>query len=130
VNQELFRSIATTVVPEASRFAEDEWQECERILDQALSRRPPAIRRQLAILLRVLDGYAFLRRGCGLRALDVADRQEVLHEIERSRLTVLRKGLWGLRTLVLMGCYARPAAAGEIGYAAHPRGWSHTRGAQ
>jgi hypothetical protein len=125
MNTTLLRSIATTVVPEAAAFSENEWQESGRILEQALSRRPPAIRRQLAILLRVLDAYAFLRRGRGLRALSAADRQAVLHEIERSSLTVLRKGMWGLRTLILMGYYARPAAASDIGYGAHPSGWSH-----
>jgi hypothetical protein len=32
--------------------------------------------------------------------------------------------MWGLRTLILMGYYARPAAAAEVGGSAHRRGWA------
>ncbi len=123
MNEQLFRSIAITVVPEAEGLDEGGWRELHAIIEQALAKRPRAIRRQLSILLRVLDAYAFLRRGRGLRRLSPAERYQVLHEVERAPLALLRKGVWGLRTLILMGYYARPAAGAAIGYAADARGW-------
>jgi hypothetical protein len=51
----------------------------------------------------------------------------LLRGIENSRLLLLRRGIWGLRTLVFMGYYARPEAAAALGYAAAPRGWELRR---
>src|SRR2546422_3095313 len=47
----------------------------------------------------------------------------LFRSIERAPLLLMRRGLWGLRTLAFMGYYGRPAAAREIGYRADPRGW-------
>jgi len=124
MNERLFRAVAVTVVPEAGALGEGEWREVHGIIDRALGRRPPAIRRQLSVLLRVLNAYAFVRRGRGLGRLTPGERYQVLHELERGPVALLRKGVWGLRTLILMGYYARPAAAVAIGYGADPRGWS------
>jgi hypothetical protein len=38
-------------------------------------------------------------------------------------MPIIRVGFWGLRTLALLGYYARPEAAEEIGYTADRRGW-------
>jgi hypothetical protein len=37
---------------------------------------------------------------------------------------LIRRGVWGLRTLVLMGCYTRAEMMDGIGYRAHARGWA------
>jgi hypothetical protein len=59
--------------------------------------------------------------------MDAAARQRMLAALEDSRSPLLRRGFWGLRTLILMGYYGRPGAAAEIGYAADPRGWEARR---
>jgi len=45
-------------------------------------------------------------------------RANFLDRLQRAPLLLLRRGLWGVRTLILMGYYGRPAAAKEIGYRA------------
>ena len=47
--------------------------------------------------------------------------------VERSRVLLLRRGFWGLRTLVMLGYYGRPEAARAIGYRASPLGWEARR---
>jgi hypothetical protein len=47
--------------------------------------------------------------------------------LETARLVLVRRGFWGLRTLILMGYYGRPAAAAAIGYRADPQGWEMRR---
>ena len=118
-----FRALATTIVPEAAELDEDGWAELERIVETALAERPPALRRQLRLLIRMLHLRPILRYGRTFTALDPERRTRFLREIENSRLLLLRRGFWGLRTLVYMGYYARPAAMEVIGYRAHPRGW-------
>ena len=72
--------------------------------------------------MRTIEIVPLLRYGRGFTALDPGRRTAVLRLLQDAPLVLLRRGFWGLRTLVLMGYYARPAAAAAIGYRADPRG--------
>ena len=122
-----FRAIASTVVPEAALLDDDAWEELERTVENALGTRSPAMQRQLVLFVRVLNVLALLTRGATRVRLAPARRARLLASVERSPVPVLRKGFWGLRTLVYMGYYTRPAVHAGIGYRAHVRGWSHRR---
>jgi Gluconate 2-dehydrogenase subunit 3 len=122
-----FRAVAETVVPEAQALAPDEWRALEAIVEEALAQRPAKLRRQLRLLVRMIEITPALRYGRGFTALDPARRTAVLRALQDAPLLLLRRGFWGLRTLVLMGYYARPAAAAEIGYRADARGWEIRR---
>jgi hypothetical protein len=123
----VFRAIATTVVPEAGHLGPGEWDEVEAIIGRALAGRPPRLRRQLTLLLLLLEWLPLLRYGRQLSRLHPARRRAVLERLERAPLVLVRRGFWGLRTLILMGYYGRPAAAAAIGYRADPRGWEVRR---
>ncbi len=86
------------------------------IVDAALEERPQGMRRQLAVFLRVLDLAPLLRWGRRLGALPPERAEAVLRWFQEAPLDRLRKGFWGLRTLVFMGYYGRLAAWPEIGY--------------
>lgn len=122
-----FRAIAHTVVPESASLDERAWADAEAIVEQALAQRPPAMRRQLRTLIRLVDVLPVFRYGRRFARLDAERRTRVLRAMERAPVLLLRRGVWGLRTLVFMGYYARPEAAAEIGYRADPRGWEARR---
>jgi Gluconate 2-dehydrogenase subunit 3 len=122
--RQTFRAIATTVVPEAASMDDASWADLERIVEEALATRPARMRRQLRLLIRAIQLMPIARYGRPFTALDGARRSRLLRALESSPILVLRRGFWGLRTLVFMGYYARPAAAAEIGYGAHVRGWA------
>lgn len=121
--RERFRALATTIVPESSGLDDAGWAELEAIVETALSKRPPGMRRQLAVFIRLLDFLPRLRWLRPFRTLSAPKRARFLRGIQSSRVFLLRRGFWGLRTLVYMGYYARPQAYVEIGYDAHLRGW-------
>ena len=121
-----FRAIATTVVPEAGALDDVGWLDLERIVEDALARRPPRLRRQFLLFIRVIERLPALR-GRRFSALPPAARTRFLAALERAPLLLVRRGFWGLRTLILMGYYARSAAAGAIGYRADARGWEARR---
>jgi hypothetical protein len=123
----VFRAIATTVVPEAGHLGSREWDEVEAIVGRALAGRPPRLRRQLTLFLLLLEWLPLLRYGRQLSHLHRARRRAVLERLERAPLLLVRRGFWGLRTLILMGYYGRPAAAAAIGYRADARGWEVRR---
>ncbi len=122
-----FRAVATTIVPEAGHLGPSEWDDVEAIIGRALAGRPPRLRRQLALLLVLLEWLPLLRYGRRLSRLDPSRRLAFLERVEAAPLVVVRRGFWGLRTLILMGYYGRPAAAAAIGYRADPRGWEVRR---
>jgi len=120
----ILRAVVTTVVPDAATLDAAAWTEIDTIISGQLAQRPPALRRQLAALLTLVDWLPLLRYGRRFTTLDAARRTRVLAALERAPALLLRRGIWGLRTLALLGYYARTAAAAEIGYRGDPRGWS------
>jgi hypothetical protein len=119
----MLRAIGATIVPEATDLDEREWLALEEIVRGALAPRPRALQRQFVLLVRVIDWLALLRYGRRFTALDPARRQRLLEQLQNAPLLLVRRGIWGLRTLLLMGYYGRAAAARGIGYRADPRGW-------
>ena len=122
-----FRALAAAIVPEASRLSDGEWLEVEAIVEEYLSRRPAAIRRQLQLFVRVVGLAALARYGRSLAALDGDRRARFLARVQDSPVLLLRRGFWGVRTMVYLGYYSRAEAAQEIGYRASVRGWEARR---
>ena len=122
-----FRAVAETVVPEAATLEPAQWDELEAIVAHAVAARPPRVRRQLTLLLHLLEWLPLLRYGRPFSRLDPTRRARLLGAWQTAFLLLLRRGVWGVRTLALMGYYGRPAAAGAIGYRADARGWDARR---
>lgn len=123
----LFRALAQTFVPEAAGLDERAWGEAEAIVERFLSGRPASVRRQLVLLVRLLDLLPLLPFGRRFRSLDAARRLRVLDALQDAPILLLRRGIWGLRTVAFMGFYARRDADAAIGYRADPRGWEARR---
>lgn len=119
----VLRAIGITVVPEAAQLNEQEWVALEEIVRGALAPRPPALQRQFILLVRAIQWLAVVRYGHRFTALDPARQQRFLEQLQNAPVLIIRRGIWGLRTLLLMGYYGRPAAGRAIGYRADPRGW-------
>ena len=123
----VFRSIAGSVVPALQTLDESGWQRVGEVVERALATRPAGVRRQLALLLRMLNVFALARTGRPLSKLPEPQRTRFLSSVEHSRMVLLRRGFWGLRTLILMGYYTQPGAKAEIGYRATAAGWQDRR---
>ena len=123
----VFRAFAATVVPGMQDLDEAGWAEVEQTIERALSRRPPKLRRQLGLLLRAIETVPRFRGGRAFSRLDDAARERFVDALQTSRLGLVRRGVWGLRTLVLMGHYTRTDTMNAVGYRADPRGWDARR---
>lgn len=125
--QATFRAVAETVVPEMASLTPDAWREVESVVEAALASRPEAMRRQLVAFLRIIELLPLLRRFRRFSHLTPQQRTAVLHGLESSRHLLVRRGFWGVRTLVFMGYYTREDVQGALGYRAHADGWSARR---
>lgn len=128
--EDKLRPLAEAFVPEIAEVDREEWREIVSVMEEALQDRPREMRRQLLLFVRVLDWLPVVRRGSRLGGLDREERTEVLEKLQDSRFLLVRRGVWGLRTLVFMGYYARPGVHARIGYRAHPDGWEAREGAR
>src|SRR5258706_9926589 len=109
-----FRAIASTVVPEAASLDEKGWAELAAIVEGAVADRPASLKRQLGLLVAALEWGPVVRFGRRFSALDEPRRVRFLAGVQDAPLLLLRRGFWGLRTLVFMGYYSRREAAKEI----------------
>ena len=121
------RALAESIVPEISGLDEAGWRAVRSGIDEALAPRPDSVRRQLRLFVRLLGWIALARYGSRLTSLDPQRRERLLASVERSPLLLLRRGFWGLRTLVFLGYWTRPEAVAAIGYRARPGGWGARR---
>jgi hypothetical protein len=117
------RAIGITVVPEAAQLDEQQWVALEAIVRGALAPRSRTLQRQFILLVRAIQWLAVLRYGRRFTALDAARRERFLEQLQNAPVLLVRRGIWGLRTLLLMGYYGRAAGGRAIGYRADPRGW-------
>lgn len=125
--QATFRAVAETVVPEAASLGPEEWRDLCSVVERALAARPEATRRQVVAFLRLLEILPLVRLRGRFSRMPAERRREELERLERSGILRLRRGVWGIRTLVFMGYYTRPDVQAALGYRATAGGWSARR---
>jgi hypothetical protein len=125
--RDALRPLAITFVPEIAGATAAQWSALERLITQALAARPPAMRRQLGLFVRVLEAASRIRYRTGLAGLDTGRRTALLEAFAGSPLLLFRRGIWGLRTLVMLGWYTQPSVVSALGYRASPAGWEARR---
>lgn len=126
----VFRAAAEAILPAAGVLDEAGWAAVEKVVENALAQRPRKAQRQLILFLRVLNAYPLLRHRHRFHALPLEKRERILHNLERGRHILLRRGVWGVRTLVYMGYYTQPVHAANVGYRASARGWRAVRSSE
>jgi hypothetical protein len=118
-----FRVAAQAMSPEAAPSTEDEWVECEALIAVRLADLPANRRRQMVGFVRALPALAAALTGRTFARLPAAGALALLQRLEASPVAALRRGVWGLRTLVFAGVYGRPATAMATGWRPNDAGW-------
>jgi hypothetical protein len=122
-----FRAVAHVVVPETRALSAAAWTVLEAAVERALVARPPGVRKQLVAFLHLIEYLPIPRFGARFSSLRDDRATTVLRWLERSKLLLIRRGVWGLRTLVMLGYYTQPEVQHALGYRAHPDGWNRRR---
>lgn len=120
----VFRAVAMAMVPATQRYLAADWAEMEAAVEGALAQRPVALQRQLLAFVRLLNLLAVPLGGATMVRLDATQRERVLHRLERAPVALLRRGVWGLRTLIFLGHYTRSGVVAASGWRGDKRGWA------
>ena len=117
---DLLLDLAARIVPETAELDPAGLDRFFAIVDDALSRREPEVRRQFATFLGVVKWASLPRFGRPFHKLSAARQDAVLRWFEDCPVGLLRSGTWGLKTMVFMGYYGQPETNDLVGY--HPGG--------
>jgi hypothetical protein len=128
--RETFRAVVRAAVPMSVDLDEEAWRRGEAAVEESLSERPGSVRRQVVFFLRVLSLMGRLLKGRPLHALPAEAVRTLLARLERAPLLLLRRGVWGVRTLAFMAVYAQPGVQEALGYRASAAGWGARDGGQ
>ena len=119
----ILRAIGSVVLPQPEALDAEGWREAEAIIESALAPRPAGVKRQLRLFLRLLNLMPLPSTGRTFERLSMEKRAAFLARLQRSRVQPLRRGLWGVRTLLFLGYYVQDPVREGIGYGADLRGW-------
>jgi len=112
------------MLPSPQALDEEGWRRAESIIEHALASRPPVVKRQLRLFLRAVSLLPLFTTGRTLQRLSPERRAAFLEGLERTRFLPIRRGVWGIRTLLFMGYYLQDPVRTRMGYRAAPEGWS------
>jgi hypothetical protein len=112
------------VLPSPDALDEDGWSSAIDIIESALAPRPPGVKTQLRLFLRLVNLLPVFSTGRTFVSLPPERRASYLAKLHRSPFMPFRRGLWGIRTLLFMGYYNQEQVRKEIGYGADPWGWT------
>jgi hypothetical protein len=120
-------AIASRIVPESVELAEPSQRKMLKAIDQALAIRSITVRFQFLLFLRVMRWLPFFFHLRPLDKLPPEKQDRWLTRFQDSRITRIRTGMWGIKTLVFMGYYGDPDHWGEQGYRPSLTGNEHLR---
>jgi hypothetical protein len=108
--------LAARIVPEFSDLDAAGASRFYTIIDDALQDRPPTMRRQFGVFLSVMRWAPIVRYAAPFHRLAPARQDAVLRWFEDAPIALLRKGTWGLKSMVFMGYYGQPETNALVGY--------------
>ena len=120
----ILHEMASAVIPETVSLDERAWMELDEAIERAVAQRGERVQRQFVTFLRLVQTLPVAKYGKVFTSLDAARRTAFLESLERSRLLLVRRGFWGVRTLVFMAYYTRDDVTEAIGYDPSSDGWS------
>lgn len=108
----LFLSLATVIV---GRHIVDPTSFL-RIVQSALEQRGPAVERKVIAFLTLIQLLSYIKYFKKFESLTSEQQKAFLMSLFRSPLALIRKGFWGLKTLVFMGYYGHPSVYPTLHY--------------
>lgn len=108
--------LAARIVPESASCGEREREEMLKIIEETIASRGKRVERQLRLFLYALRLLFKIRRG---------KEDDLLEWFQNGPIPILRKGFWGLKTLIYLGYYGRPEVGPTIHYQPSFQGNEH-----
>lgn len=111
-----FVAIQRCAVPRSAAFAEEQARESLVLVTRFLREKPSGVRFKLVLFLIYIDALSLLRGARLFPKLEGEKQRRVLKSLFDSRISLIRKGFWGLNTLSRLGVYGQPSVYPSLNY--------------
>jgi hypothetical protein len=108
--------LAHRLAPGSQTMSTEEVQAFFAAVRRTLGARPRALQLQFALFLSVVRWLPALRYGGPIERLSPEDQDAALRWFQSAPIGLLRKGFWGLKTIVYLGYYGQPEIAARLGW--------------
>lgn len=109
-------TLSYRIVPEIEKLDPEGQNKFLSAVDEALAGRDIGLQKQFKLFLDVVKFKPLLGHGRTFDKLKPEVQDKVLRGFEDNKVSLLRSGIWGLRTLIFMGYYGRVVDWEQIGY--------------
>lgn len=114
----IFWTVAQRVVPALGDCERSQAATFKMAVQAALTTRPPAIVAQFSKFLKLLNILPVIRYGHCFTSLSEVQQDAVISWLESAPIGLLRRGTWGVKTIIFMGYFGQPAVGRSLGYGA------------
>jgi hypothetical protein len=108
--------LAHRLAPGSQTMSTEEVQAFFAAVRRTLGARPKSLQRQFALFLAVVRWLPALRFGAPIESLAPEKQDAALRWFQNAPISLLRKGFWGLKTIVYLGYYGQPGVAARLGW--------------
>lgn len=115
-----FVAIQKCAVPRSAEFSEEQAQESLRLVTRFLEDKPSGVRFKLVLFLIYIDALSLMRGAKVFPTLAAEEQRLILTGLFDSRVSLIRKGFWGLNTLARLGVYGQSSVYASLNYRLRP----------
>lgn len=101
----IFLAFRETSIPFVKDLTVSEQVASMKLLNEFVAKKPPRVQRKLRAFCAVIDIMALLRMRKHFYHLDIAQRSQLMSRLLDSRVSVFRKGFWGVNALAKLSIY-------------------------
>ncbi len=113
---EKFLAIQNFLVPRSRGFSEEQKSESVRIINEFIETKPNIIAYKIVLFLVLIDVFSLLFHFKMFMSLSERNKNEMMDFFFNNKISLFRKGFWGINTLTKLGVYSQPSIYPDIGY--------------
>ena len=117
-NQRLlqFQALQHCLIPRSQKFNDVQKQDSIKLVNDFVGKMPAATQRKLSLFFKVINLISVATGSHLFQNLSSEKRTKVMHLFFDSPVGLLRKGFWGVSTLVKLSVFGQPSLYTDIGY--------------
>ncbi len=115
-----FEAIQHCIVPLSKQLNAQQQQTSKDLVNHFLASKPKSIHSKLKVFLTLIDVISIFRRGKSFKKSSPSNQHAVLSSLFNSKISLFRKGFWGLNALAKLGVYAQTSIHPTINYTMKP----------
>lgn len=120
---QISKSLIVAIIPESVTMIRKQWEQFQQLINGALKEYPKSLQYRLSLFLLLIRYLPILRYGRVFDQINPDQQTDFLLWLQDNRIEFLRKGFWGIRTLIMLGFYGQSEIVSEIGYQPNKLGW-------